>query len=164
MNYDQGLNRLEALIQPDNDEARKDFALYKGQLKVTLREERRYGGTERTRADLSRIIDNLNDLAYATANLSFGNLCQPRAPASPTRSVTASDLDILAALLASHAAWRQPNVQELISRAKLPTRARAGGAARGYRSTRGGQMGGLAGRQSKLAGSDHARQHPDSIA
>ena len=81
LDYERGLRALEQHVQPDGGPDWADFSLHKEQLMSNLRDERRYGSTETTRAARSRIVDQLNPLALRLARLSFTDLCLGRTPA-----------------------------------------------------------------------------------
>ena len=78
LDYERGLRALEQHVQPDGGPDWADFSLHKEQLMSNLRDERRYGSTETTRAARSRIVDQLNPLALRLTQLSFTDLCLGR--------------------------------------------------------------------------------------
>ena len=84
MNYELGLRVLEPFVRPEDEDAWRDFKLYKGQLLENLRDERRYGSTETLRSDRSRIVDKLNALALRLIGTGFTDLCLGRQPATET--------------------------------------------------------------------------------
>src|SRR5262245_5926790 len=90
MNYDQGLQALRSHLPP---EALAELATLADRLQVGLRDERLYGSTEQLRAERSRVIYALNELAYHYLNSSFSDLCQQPA-AGAERDTVVSDLDV----------------------------------------------------------------------
>ena len=83
MNYERGLNVFKQLAE--GTEWYQDFTVHEAALSENLRDERRYGPSEQTRRDRTRIADQLNALALQHLGISFNDLClgkQP--PSSPT--------------------------------------------------------------------------------
>lgn len=84
MNYAQGLDVLEQAVPSDDDEVRRNVALYKAQLLDNLRDEERFGDTPELRADRWRIVDKLNPLAERLTDRSFTDLCLGELITPPT--------------------------------------------------------------------------------
>lgn len=78
MDYERGLDTLKQLAQDTDWYA--DFALQEARLRENLRDERRYGPSEQTRRDRTRIVDQLNALALEHLGISFNDLCLGQTP------------------------------------------------------------------------------------
>jgi hypothetical protein len=75
MDYRQGIAALEHILADVDESTQRDFALYKAQVLDNLRDEERYGDTERLRADRYQIVDKLNPLAVRLTGVSFTDHC-----------------------------------------------------------------------------------------
>src|SRR5262249_36554764 len=75
LDYERGLRLLEQYVPADGGNDWKDFNLFKEQLTNNLSSERRYGATESTRAERSRVIDQINSLVLRLTGMSFTDLC-----------------------------------------------------------------------------------------
>jgi hypothetical protein len=73
MDYERGLNALKELAQ--GTDWYQDFTVHEAALRDNLRDERRYGPSEQTRRDRTRIVDQLNALALMYLSISFNDLC-----------------------------------------------------------------------------------------
>jgi len=79
MNYERGLSALKRLAQ--KTDWYQDFVIHEAALYDNLRDERRYGPSEQTRRDRTRIVDQLNGLALQRLGVSFNDLCMEKQPA-----------------------------------------------------------------------------------
>jgi N-acetylmuramoyl-L-alanine amidase len=84
MDYERGLDALRQLAE--GTDWYQDFTVHEAPLLENLRDERRYGPSEQTRRDRTRIVDQLNALTLKHLGMSFTDLCLGRQP-SP-RSLT----------------------------------------------------------------------------
>jgi hypothetical protein len=80
MDYERGLDALRQLAE--GTDWHQDFAVYEAPLLENLRDERRYGPSEQTRRDRTRIVDQLNALALKHLGISFNELCMGKQPPS----------------------------------------------------------------------------------
>ena len=83
MDYERGLEALRRLAE--NTGWYQDFTLYEAPLRENLRDEQRYGPSEQTRRDRTRLVDRLNELALKHVGMSFNDLCLGKAPPAPQR-------------------------------------------------------------------------------
>jgi hypothetical protein len=84
MDYERGLAALKQLAE--GTDWYQDFTVHEAPLRENLRDERRYGPSEQTRRDRTRIVDQLNALALEHVGISFNDLCMGKQP--PPRSST----------------------------------------------------------------------------
>jgi hypothetical protein len=80
MDYERGLDALKQLAE--GTDWHQDFAVHEAPLRENLRDERRYGPSEQTRRDRTRIVDQLNALALKHLGISFNELCMGKQPPS----------------------------------------------------------------------------------
>jgi hypothetical protein len=80
MDYERGLDALKQFAE--GTDWYQDFAVYEAPLRENLRDERRYGPSEQTRRDRTRIVDQLNALALKHLGISFNDLCMGKQPPS----------------------------------------------------------------------------------
>lgn len=73
MDYEQGLQVFKQFAQ--RKAWFQDFTVYEAALRENLRDEQRYGSSEQTRRDRTRIVDQLNALALHHVGISFNDLC-----------------------------------------------------------------------------------------
>jgi hypothetical protein len=73
MNFERGLDAFKGLAQ--GTDWYRDFTVHEAALRDNLRDERRYGPSEQTRRDRTRIVDQLNALALVHLDISFNDLC-----------------------------------------------------------------------------------------
>ena len=73
MDYEHGLSALKRMAK--GTAWYQDFAVHEAALRENLRDERRYGPSEQTRRDRTRIVDQLNALALQHLGISFNDLC-----------------------------------------------------------------------------------------
>lgn len=78
MNYERGLDAFKQLAE--GTDWYQDFTVHEALLRENLRDERRYGPSEQTRRDRTRIVDQLNALALAHLGISFNDLCMGELP------------------------------------------------------------------------------------
>jgi hypothetical protein len=74
MDFERGLDAFKRLAE--GTAWYQDFAVHEAPLRENLRDERRYGPSEQTRRDRTRIVDQLNALALKHLGVSFNDLCQ----------------------------------------------------------------------------------------
>jgi hypothetical protein len=79
MNYERGLGAFKQAAEGAN--WYQDFAVHEAALRDNLQDERRYGPSEQTRRDRTRIVDQLNALALKHLGVSFNDLCLGKQPA-----------------------------------------------------------------------------------
>lgn len=84
MDYERGLDALRQLAE--GTDWHQDFTVHEAPLLENLRDERRYGPSEQTRRNRTRIVDRLNALALEHLGMSFNDLCMGRQP--PPRPLT----------------------------------------------------------------------------
>ena len=84
MDYKRGIDALRQLAE--GTDWYQDFTVHEAPLRENLRDERRYGPSEQTRRDRTRIVDQLNVLALKHLGMSFNDLCMGRQP--PPRPLT----------------------------------------------------------------------------
>lgn len=96
MDYERGLDALKQLAE--GGDWYQDFTVHEAALRENLRDERRYGPSEQTRRDRTRIVDQLNALALQHLDISFNDLCLGKQPTPKTQPVVAPNGDILARL------------------------------------------------------------------
>jgi nucleoside phosphorylase len=80
MNFERGLQILEAYALKANAVSRQDFELHKGRLLENLEDEGRFGPTQESKNTRARIIHQLNILAQQLAGISFTDLCLGKQP------------------------------------------------------------------------------------
>ena len=78
MDYKRGLDAFKQLSE--GAEWYQDFTVHEAALRDNLRDERRYGPSEQTRRDRTRIVDQLNALALEHLGISFNDLCLGQSP------------------------------------------------------------------------------------
>jgi len=83
MNYERGLDALKRLAE--GTDWHQDFTVHEAPLRENLRDERRYGPSEQTRRDRTRIVDQLNALALEHLGISFNDLCMGKQPPPQTQ-------------------------------------------------------------------------------
>ncbi|MBU1750744.1 MAG: caspase family protein, partial [Chloroflexi bacterium] len=89
MDYERGLNTLKGLAE--GADWYQDFTVHEAPLRENLRDERRYGPSEQTRRDRTRIIDQLNALALKHLGISFNDLCLGMQPPPKPSTATKGD-------------------------------------------------------------------------
>ncbi len=82
MNYERGLEVLDAFVPTTDSERWNEFQLAKAQLLSNLQREQRFGSTETTRSERAQIVFKLNPLALHFCGLSFTDLCMGKTPPS----------------------------------------------------------------------------------
>jgi hypothetical protein len=85
VNIEIGLSALENAAQ--GTEWYSDFILYEAQMRELLKSEQRYGPSEQTRRDWSRIIESLNGIALKHLDVSFNQLCEGKYPVTPAGQI-----------------------------------------------------------------------------
>lgn len=75
MDYEIGFKRLKAFLQAQKPQALSELATLEARLLEIREQERKFGGTETTRAGLAQVVYSLNDLALRTCKVSFNDLC-----------------------------------------------------------------------------------------
>jgi hypothetical protein len=83
MDYERGLDALKKLAE--GTDWYQDFTVQEAPLRENLSDERRYGPSEQTRRDRTRIVDRLNAVALKHVGISFNELCLGMEPASTAR-------------------------------------------------------------------------------
>jgi hypothetical protein len=83
MDYELGLDALKRLAE--GTDWYQDFTVHEAPLRENLRDERRYGPSEQTRRDRTRIVDQLNALALEHLGISFNDLCMGKQPPPQTQ-------------------------------------------------------------------------------
>lgn len=78
MDYERGLEALRRLAE--NTGWYQDFTVVEAPLRENLRDEQRYGPSEQTRRDRTRLVDRLNELALKHVGMSFNDLCLGKVP------------------------------------------------------------------------------------
>ena len=78
MDYERGLDALKQLAE--GADWHQDFTVQEAPLLENLRDERRYGPSEQTRRDRTRLVDRLNALALDHLGISFNDLCMGKPP------------------------------------------------------------------------------------
>lgn len=84
MDYERGLDIFKKLAEGTG--WYQDFIVYEAALRENLRDERRYGPSEQTRRDRTRLVDQLNVLALKHIGMSFNDLCLGKAPPSHSQA------------------------------------------------------------------------------
>ena len=93
MDIEHGLAVLERSAQ--KAKWRDDFALYEAQMRDLLADELRYGPSEQTRRDRSRILENLNKLALQHVGVSFNRLCESETLSQPSQALPTDSLKLI---------------------------------------------------------------------
>jgi hypothetical protein len=83
MDFERGLDAFKRLAE--GTAWYQDFTVHEASLRENLRDERRYGPSEQTRRDRTRIVDRLNTLAIEHLGISFNDLCMEQQPPSSTQ-------------------------------------------------------------------------------
>ncbi|MCK4315032.1 MAG: caspase family protein, partial [Anaerolineae bacterium] len=78
MDFERGLDAFKRLAE--GTDWYQDFTVHEASLRDNLRDERRYGPSEQTRRDRTRIVDQLNALALEHLGISFNDLCMGKQP------------------------------------------------------------------------------------
>lgn len=86
MDYERGLDALKQLAAVAD--WHQDFTVHEAALLENLRDERRYGPSEQTRRDRTRIVEQLNALALEHLGISFNDLCMGKQPPSQASTET----------------------------------------------------------------------------
>lgn len=73
--YEVGLQKLNGMLGPHHPRY-SDFLAYQQRLMEPIAQARRYGDNEGHRSARAEIIEQLNQLALASCNISFNELCQ----------------------------------------------------------------------------------------
>ncbi len=123
MNYERGLNTLESRIPASEPDDRGDFLSLKQRLTENQREERRYGSTETTRAERTRIISGLTELALKYAGMSFLDLNEGKLLSTPPHGGTQQQIQ----QQSIHVTIHQGSIQTSDDRARATPGASAGG-------------------------------------
>lgn len=93
MDYERGLDALKQ--RAEGTDWYQDFAVHEAALRDNLRDERRYGPSEQTRRDRTRVVDQLNALALHRLGVSFNDLCIGKQPAVTPDPSRQADLEQL---------------------------------------------------------------------
>jgi hypothetical protein len=93
MDYERGLDALKRLSEGKN--WYRDFAVHEAALRENLRNEQRYGPSEQTRHDRTRIVDQLNRLALDHLGIGFNDLCLSQRAAAASTPARRADLEQL---------------------------------------------------------------------